>query len=179
MSLDLGGAPIAAAIDMISYMDFGGHLGEEFQAYRCSLGLAPETPYFNNGLTVIDRSAWTQGELGERTLRFIAANPKLCLRFEQSALNALLKGDFAQLSPRFNFMGDFLLLDLEARSGPMSIISSIGRSPGRRLGRRSAFCRAFHDWFANSPWPDFPDVEPIDNSMCRSIRIFASVCWPF
>ena len=35
---------------------------------------------------------------------------------EQDALNATLGGNFAPLSPRFNFMGDFFLLDLERRT---------------------------------------------------------------
>ena len=38
---------------------------------------------------------------------------------EQDALNATLEGNFAALSPRFNFMGDFFLLDLERRLEPI------------------------------------------------------------
>ena len=38
---------------------------------------------------------------------------------EQDALNATLKGGFAPLSPRYNFMGDFFLLDLERRIDPI------------------------------------------------------------
>ena len=38
---------------------------------------------------------------------------------EQDALNAALKGNFTPLSPRFNFMGDFFLLDLERRLEPI------------------------------------------------------------
>ena len=38
---------------------------------------------------------------------------------EQDALNATLKGGFAPLSPRYNFMGDFFLLDLERRLDPI------------------------------------------------------------
>lgn len=164
ITLDLKGAILAAATDMISYMDFGGHLKDEFQAYRAALGMPPETPYFNNGLTVIDRALWTKGEMGERTLRFIAANPKLCLRFEQSALNALLKGDFTRLSPRFNFMGDFMRLDLEDEIRP-NVYHFVNRpKPWQRgwVGDRR-YAQAFRDWFAASPWPDFPDVEPVDN----------------
>jgi lipopolysaccharide biosynthesis glycosyltransferase len=164
VSLDLGGELLAAATDMISYMDFGGHLSEEFQGYRAALGMAPETLYFNNGLTVIDRALWTKDEMGERTLRFIEANPNLCLRFEQSALNALLKGGFKRLSPRFNFMGDFMRLDLEAEIQP-NVYHFVNRPKPWQRGwvGDPRFARAFRDWFAISPWPDFPDVEPIDN----------------
>ncbi|MGE0004198.1 MAG: glycosyltransferase family 8 protein [Parvibaculaceae bacterium] len=162
LALDLEGALIAAATDMISYMDFGGHLAGEFQAYRAALGLAPETLYFNNGLTIIDRAQWTRDEMGERTLRFIAANPQACLRFEQSALNALLKGGNRKLSPRFNFMGDFMQLDLEDEIRP-NVYHFVNRPKPWQRGwvGDPRFARAFRDWFAASPWPDFPDVEPI------------------
>jgi lipopolysaccharide biosynthesis glycosyltransferase len=164
VSLDLGGAVMAAATDMISYMDFGGHLAEEFQAYRSGLGLAPDTLYFNNGLTVIDSHAWTKAELGNRTLHFIKANPKLCLRFEQSALNALLKGNVAKLSPRFNFMGDFMLLDLESMVRP-NVYHFVNRPKPWQKGwvGEPRFAQNFKHWFAQSPWPDFPDDPPVEN----------------
>lgn len=164
VTLDLGGKVMAAATDMISYMDWGGHLAEEFKAYRLALGMAPDTLYFNNGLTVIDRAAWTRADLGERTLRFISDNPSLCLRFEQSALNALLKGDIARLSPRFNFMGDFLLLDLESEVRP-NVFHFVNRPKPWQAGwvGNPRFARAFKEWFAASPWPDFPDIRPADH----------------
>lgn len=164
VSLDLGGKVLAAATDMISYMDFGGHLAGEFQAYRASLGMAPDTLYFNNGLTIIDRVAWTKAELGERTLRFIADNPELCLRFEQSALNALLKGNVARLSPRFNFMGDFMRLDLESEIRP-NVYHFVNRPKPWQKGwvGDPRYAQVFKDWFAGSPWPDFPDDPPLKN----------------
>ncbi len=163
LSLDLGGAVMAAATDMISYMDFGGHLAAEFQAYRSALGLAPDVLYFNNGLTVIDRHAWTRAELGHRTLRFIEQNPKLCMRFEQSALNALLKGSGARLSPRFNFMGDFMLLDLEGDIRP-NVYHFVNRPKPWQKGwvGDPRFANSFRHWFAQSPWPDFPDDPPAE-----------------
>jgi lipopolysaccharide biosynthesis glycosyltransferase len=178
--LDLGGAVLAAATDMISYMDFGGHLAEEFQAYRSALGMAPETLYFNNGLTVIDRALWTKAELGPRTLRFIAANPGLCLRFEQSALNALLKGNFARLSPRFNFMGDFMRLDLEEEVSP-NVYHFVNRPKPWQRGwvGEARYARVFRDWFASSPWPDFPDVEPVDNYFEPVNQDFRRRLWSF
>lgn len=164
VAIDLGGAVMAAATDMISYMDFGGHLAQEFQAYRASLGMAPDMLYFNNGLTVIDRAAWTGARLGERTLRFIEDNAALCLRFEQSALNALLKGNVAKLSPRFNFMGDFMRLDLESEIRP-NVYHFVNRPKPWQKGwvGEPRFARVFEDWFAQSPWPDFPDIQPVEH----------------
>jgi len=174
LKVDLGGAVMAAATDMISYMDFGGHLAAEFQAYRLSLGMAPDTLYFNNGLTVIDRKAWTKAELGDRTLRFIEANRRRCLRFEQSALNALLKGNVARLSPRFNFMGDFMLLDLETEIRP-NVYHFVNRPKPWQKGwvGDPRFAQVFTRWFAQSPWPDFPDDPPtqkLDGPINRDFR---------
>ena len=45
--------------------------------------------------------------------------PELCPFLDQSALNHLLRGNqFAALSPRCNFMGDFHILDLEEEIRP-------------------------------------------------------------
>ncbi len=180
IALDLEGAVLAAATDMISYMDFGGHLREEFQAYRAALGMAPETLYFNNGLTVIDRALWSKNQMGERTLRFIGENPGICLRFEQSALNALLKGKFTRLSPRFNFMGDFMRLDLEDEVRP-NVFHFVNRPKPWQKGwiGDPRFARIFKEWFAGSPWPDFPDVEPVDNFYEPVNQDFRRRLWSF
>jgi lipopolysaccharide biosynthesis glycosyltransferase len=180
VGIDLEGALLAAATDMIFYMDFGGHLKVEFQAYRASLGMALETPYFNNGLTVIDRALWSKAEMGERTLRFITANRELCLRFEQSALNALLKGSFTRLSPRFNFMGDFMRLDLEDEIRP-NVYHFVNRPKPWQRGwvGDPRYAQTFRDWFAASPWPDFPDVEPVDNIFTPVNRDFRERLWSF
>lgn len=117
--LDLQGHVLAASLDMIRLMDLkGGQLAARFRAYRQALGLALDAPYFNNGLTLIDRAAFAQGEWGERALDFLRRYPALCPYLEQSALNHLLAGRFGLVSNRANFMGDFLALDLEAELRP-------------------------------------------------------------
>src|SRR6476660_5841274 len=117
---DLGGRPLAAAYDMIFLMDFKGDaLSRRFQNSRRSLGLAVDTPYFNAGLMAIDRAAWQAEKLTERVTKALRDEPELYPFMEQDALNAALRGNFAPLSPRFNFMGDFFLLDLERRLAPI------------------------------------------------------------
>jgi lipopolysaccharide biosynthesis glycosyltransferase len=156
VALDLGGNPIAAAVDMIFYMDFGGPLAEEFRAHRLSLGLAGEAPYFNNGVTVIDRAKWESEELGLRALALIAGDPQRYTWFDQDALNVLLAGRFAPLSPRWNFMGDFLLLDLERDIAP-AVYHFVNRPKPWEQGYPGdpRFAAIFYRWFTNSPWPDF------------------------
>ena len=162
-SLDLRGAPLAAALDMIFLMDFrGGALAQKFQTHRRALGLAPDTPYFNAGLMAIDRARWSEGDFGERAMRALLTYPARYPYMEQSALNELIAGRFAPLSPRFNFMGDFFLLDLEARIDPI-VLHFVNRpKPWEQRDWRgdARFATAYRDWFAASPWPDFLAPAP-------------------
>jgi lipopolysaccharide biosynthesis glycosyltransferase len=156
-TFDLGDKPLAAAYDMIFLMDFKGDaLARRFQRARRSLGLALDTPYFNAGLIAIDRAAWRAEKVTERVTQALRDHPERFAFVEQDALNATLKGNFAPLSPRFNFMGDFFLLDLERRLEPMVLHFVNAPKPWElSLWRGEArFAEAYRDWFAASPWPE-------------------------
>jgi lipopolysaccharide biosynthesis glycosyltransferase len=158
-ALDLAGKPLAAALDMILLKDLeDGPLTPEFKAYRQRLGLSLSTPYFNNGLTLIDRHRWDRLDVPGAARAFLAAHPEQCPFLEQSALNAVVHGEFAPLSPRYNFMGDFQLLDLEQEVQPI-VHHFVNRpkpwEPGWRGDQR--FAAAYRTWFLQSPWPDLAD----------------------
>jgi lipopolysaccharide biosynthesis glycosyltransferase len=156
-SLNLGGKPLAAAFDMIFLMDFKGDaLARQFQRSRRALGLAIDTPYFNAGLMTIDRAAWRAEKLTERVMTALRDEPERYPFMEQDALNATLKGNFMALSPRFNFMGDFFLLDLERRIEPI-VLHFVNAPKPWELGLwrgEARFAEAYRAWFATSPWPD-------------------------
>jgi lipopolysaccharide biosynthesis glycosyltransferase len=157
-TLDFGGKALAASVDMIFYMDFrGGALASEFQAYRRSLGLSLDTLYFNTGLMAIDRAEWRRQQITERALAALSASGGFAF-MEQSALNKALAGDFAALSPRFNFMGDFLLLNLEKQLAPV-VLHFVNRpKPWDFADYRgeARFASDYKAFFASSPWPDWP-----------------------
>jgi lipopolysaccharide biosynthesis glycosyltransferase len=165
-SLDLGDKPLAAAYDMIFLMDFKGDaLARRFQRSRRALGLALDTPYVNAGLMAIDRAAWRAEKLTEGVTKALRDDPKRYPFMEQDALNATLKGNFAALSPRFNFMGDFLLLDLERRLEPIVLHFVNAPKPWELDCWRGEerFVATYCDWFAASPWPDLakaPTARP-------------------
>jgi lipopolysaccharide biosynthesis glycosyltransferase len=162
--LDLGGAPIAAAYDMIYLMDFnGGALARRFQRHRRALGLAAATPYFNAGLMALDRAQWSAFGLGERAMAALRASPDRYPYLEQSALNELIAGGFAPLSPRYNFMGDFFLLDLEKLIDPIVLHFVNDPKPWDvdRWRGEARFAREYQAWFAASPWPEYlPALAP-------------------
>ena len=156
-NFDLGGRPLAAAYDMIFLMDLKGDaLARQFQRSRRALGLALDTPYFNAGLMAIDRAAWRAEKLTERVTKALRDEPERYPFMEQDALNAALKGNFAPLSPRFNFMGDFFLLDLERRLEPMVLHFVNAPKPWELDAWRgeARFAENYRAWFAASPWPD-------------------------
>ncbi len=162
-SYDLAGRPLAAAYDMIFLMDFKRDaLARRFQAYRRKLGLDLETPYFNAGLMAIDRAEWRRRALAERVVKALSDTPERFPFNEQSALNATLGGDFAPLSPRFNFMGDFFLLDLERRLEPI-VLHFVNAPKPWELARwrgEARFAENYRDWFSSSPWPELAEAPP-------------------
>jgi lipopolysaccharide biosynthesis glycosyltransferase len=155
--LDFGGAPFAAAYDMIFLMDFaGGDLARRFLADRAALGLDAKTPYFNAGVMAIDRARWSALELGARVVDALRRAPERYPFLEQSALNELIAGGFAPLSPRYNFMGDFFLLDLETAFAPIALHFVNAPKPWQYdLWRgETRFAENYRAWFAASPWPE-------------------------
>jgi lipopolysaccharide biosynthesis glycosyltransferase len=161
--IDLGGAPIAAAYDMIFLMDFnGGALARSFQRHRLSLGLSETTPYFNAGLMAIDRARWSALDLGERAMAALRAAPDRYPFLEQSALNEAIAGGFAPLSPRYNFMGDFFLLGLEQRIDPI-VLHFVNYPKPWDLDTwrgEARFAQTYQAWFAASPWPEYLTRAP-------------------
>ena len=161
--LDLRGMPIAAAYDMIFLFDFnGGALARRFLAQRLGLGLGPSTPYFNAGMMVIDRAQWTVRDLGARAVDALRRAPERYPFVEQSALNQLIAGGFAPLSPRYNFMGDFFLLGMEAAVDP--IVRHFVNAPKPwqfdEWRGEARFSEDYRAWFAASPWPELADAAP-------------------
>jgi len=154
-AIDLRGFPLAAAFDMIFMMDQRGDaLSRRFQRYRRSLGLDAATPYLNAGLMAIDRRRWREERFGERVIEALLDHPERYPFLEQSALNSLIRGGFAPLSPRYNFMGEFLLLDVEKIIEPIVLHFVNAPKPWNfELWRGEArFAEAYRSFFAASPW---------------------------
>jgi lipopolysaccharide biosynthesis glycosyltransferase len=162
-NFNLGGRPLAAAYDMIFLMDLKGDaLARQFQRSRRSLGLALDTPYFNAGLMAINRAAWRTEKLTERVTKALRDEPGRYPFMEQDALNAMLKGNFMALSPRFNFMGDFFLLDLERSLEPIVLHFVNAPKPWELNSWRgeARFAENYRAWFAASPWPGLAKTLP-------------------
>ena len=84
---------------------------------------------------------------------------------EQDALNATLAGGFAPLSPRFNFMGDFFLLDLERQLEPIVLHFVNAPKPWELAhgGAKRVSPKTIATGSRPLPWPDWakaPETPP-------------------
>lgn len=71
------------------------------KGYLEGLGNVSPHEYFNAGVLAFRRSTWA--EMAPRALDFFFKNSKVCLRHDQSALNAVFKGNVVQFAPSYNF----------------------------------------------------------------------------
>jgi Glycosyl transferase family 8 len=97
-----------------------------WQDYKRSLGLASVAPYLNAGVLLIDLQKFDRHSIGERALRYIEDGGELGGLYDQSALNAVLKGDWLELSPLWNWQ--FASRGALTRSFAPHIVHFIGGS---------------------------------------------------
>lgn len=77
------------------------NLGNEF--FDCDkFNLSKETPYFNNGLMVMDLNEWRSKNISEKIMDIISRHPDQCKFHEQSAMNINLSRDFKLLDKSWN-----------------------------------------------------------------------------
>ncbi len=70
------------------------------------IGVAPNTPYFNSGVLVIDAGLWRSQRISENALQLLARHR--FLYGDQCALNAVLAGNWTPLGPRWNIQAGHL-----------------------------------------------------------------------
>ena len=76
----------------------------EWLDYKWRLGLPKTMKYFNSGVMLIDVKNFRRAKVGQRALRYLAEGEYRGAFHDQSALNAVLKGRWLELSPLWNWM---------------------------------------------------------------------------
>jgi len=66
------------------------------------LGIPADTPYFNAGILVLDLAKWRKEDFANRCMAYAAKYPELCIFWDQTVMNTLLAGRFAQLDQKWN-----------------------------------------------------------------------------
>ncbi|MBB4906155.1 glycosyltransferase family 8 protein [Actinophytocola algeriensis] len=109
--MPLNGTVLAAVVDPVSPR-FDSENGVWGWA---DLGVPGSTPYFNNGVMVIDPVAWRDVDLTGRTIDYLRAHHDKVTFPEQEAMNAVLRGRWQPLDPAWNIWSPLVGAAMVAR----------------------------------------------------------------
>jgi lipopolysaccharide biosynthesis glycosyltransferase len=80
--------------------------------------------YFNSGVMMASPTTWN--EIGPKALEFLITRPEACRLHDQSALNHVCRGRTTRLSPRWNFLRQYMPLPAFKAIDP-AILHFVGR----------------------------------------------------
>jgi len=159
-SLDTKDSPLAAVPNVPLWTDRNWKQQQSDYAHFRALGMTEPYRFVNTGVMLIDVGKWNRDDVGARALDFIRRNPTICRLPDEDALNAILDGHLAQMSPVWN-MRSHLWSQREVREivQPVIIHYAGPNKPWRRFRRRkrlfahrSAY-RLYKEFVAGTPWP--------------------------
>ena len=97
--LALGGGPWRTAAGAVAELNWDGASARDRLR---GLGLAPDQPYFNSGVLVIDLDRWRRDQIRKRLFDYVASSGSKLLFHDQDALNVVLQNDVRILDRRWN-----------------------------------------------------------------------------
>jgi len=120
---------VVGAIEALYNMPLNGKvcaIGYECQRveYKRLIGLAPDKPYFNSGVLLIDRDAWQKRHCTERLLAAISNAPRFSIFPDQDLIARVLSEDVAILPPQYNFLTHFQMFKTQK-----DVLKVMGASP--------------------------------------------------
>jgi lipopolysaccharide biosynthesis glycosyltransferase len=131
-----------------------------------ALGMTRPYRYFNSGVLYIDVGRWNSEKIGERALAFIRQNPDLCSLPDEHALNAVLDGNIAELSPLWNSAPRPQWYKSQTCNTSGVIIHHMGNDkPWRRFCHGKGIFpdltayKLYKDFLRGSPWPGWLDEQ--------------------
>ncbi|MCE6960041.1 glycosyltransferase [Cereibacter sphaeroides] len=154
LGLDLGTRPLGAIRDNIQWRT-PTRRAEQFRR----LGL-PAAPYFNAGVLLMDVRRYNEMDLLRRCVDLGRREAHRMIRHDQNLYNAVLQGDWAELSPMWNWQYSWAARLFEAMRYP-HIVHFIGtlKPWADRHGQYSPrFARSF-DAFIARHFPERPRIE--------------------
>lgn len=153
--IDFQGKLVAAAHDDL----VAGLVGYKpsWIAYRDGLGVPIEMPYLNCGVLLMNAVAWRERDVKKTLIDTYFANRERCRYFDQSAINLFLKGEFAPLSPAWNFQQNYQAIGAEDIVKPRLVHFAGSAKPWRSDGFvfERAYRQRYRDILGPSPFRVF------------------------
>jgi lipopolysaccharide biosynthesis glycosyltransferase len=164
-SLDTGKYALAAVPAARFWAGSAAERTETIAHFR-SLGLSEPYRYFNSGVLYIDVAKWNRAAIGRRALEFIRRNPSVCIWPDEDALNAVLDGAVAELSPLWNMRARaWCHRRVRAAAAPVIVHYDGPSKPWQRFGKgrrlfhgRRAY-RSYQRFVVETPWPGWLDDQ--------------------
>lgn len=167
LDVDLGPHPLGAVRDNMQWRT-PTRRPPSFQ--RLGLGAVP---YFNSGVQLIDIDKFNSQDVLARCLDFAARHPPEQIGLDQELVNAVLHGDWAELSPVWNWQYTWASRLTEAMVGA-HIVHFIGaKKPWKHNGGELPlkFRQAYRTFLA-AHYPDGPTVDGEDLPPWRNRTFF-------
>lgn len=164
LQADLGGRTVGAVRDHLQWRSPGRQV-TEFKAR----GL-PRGRYFNAGVLLVDVERFNALEILPKAVDLMTRHPEALRRHDQSLLNLLLRGDWAELSPVWNWQYTAASRHFASLAEPRLLHFIGSRKPwlDTRAQLPASFRRIYRDFCARH-YPDQPALCPADPD---------PMCWP-
>lgn len=157
LAVDLGGAVLGAVRDNTQWRT-PGRRNPEFKA----MGRGAR-PYFNAGVLLIDCAAWVAAGMEARLVSLWRERGEAMVRHDQSLLNIALDGEWAELSPVWNWQWTWSSRHFADLAGPRMVHFIGRRKPwADREGALPVRFRAGYAAFAARHWPGRGEIAPVD-----------------
>lgn len=137
-----------------------------FSEHARALGMTEPYRYINTGVLLIDVAKWNRADLAARTLDFIERHSEICWLPDEHALNAVLDGRQADISPIWNLASSFWRNPfIRDAAEPVVIHYSGPDKPWKKYGygkrmlhNRPAY-RLYDAFLRNTPWAGWLDAQ--------------------
>jgi lipopolysaccharide biosynthesis glycosyltransferase len=177
--LEMSDFAIAAVPSGRIWLDRPDTERELAQIHFQALGMTPPYRYFNVGVMLIDCACWVREKLTERAIVFLKQYPDLCDLPDEDALNAVLDGQFLELSPIWNTRFERL-----QRSCPLPVIIHYAgnNKPWRRfqefkrLFEHRAAYHLYAQFICETPWPKWLSAQWTVRDLIGSLQHEYRVC---
>ena len=150
MATDMAGHAIAAVRDNRQWRN-PGKLAPEFKTMRW-----PSAPYFNAGVVMADPAAWVAQGMPARAAAF-ARSDLARLGRDQALLNGILRGNWAEMSPLWNWQFTWASSHLLGMADPF-VIHFIGPTKPWLAQSASVVPTRYRELYARLA----PDIRPAD-----------------
>lgn len=155
LDVDMGDHAVAAVMDPVQYR----HMDYTPKDIR-TLGLG-HFKYFNSGLQVYDTARFNKNGHADAAVKLVKENPGKILLLDQTALNAVLKGNWAELSIVWNWIYGFRTIYYAELYNPAILHFTGRRKPWNHLNGEypAKYSEAYRAFFKKN-YPDLHAAMP-------------------